>query len=58
MELHNLRPATGSTKVKKRLGRGEGSKLVALLVVVIRELNLVLDIKLRKVLKRSNAFTT
>jgi large subunit ribosomal protein L15 len=26
MELHNLRPATGSTKVKKRLGRGEGSK--------------------------------
>lgn len=26
MELHNLRPASGSTKVKKRLGRGEGSK--------------------------------
>jgi len=26
MELHNLRPATGATKVKKRLGRGEGSK--------------------------------
>jgi len=26
MELHNLKPAAGSTKVKKRLGRGEGSK--------------------------------
>lgn len=26
MELNNLKPATGSTKVKKRLGRGEGSK--------------------------------
>jgi large subunit ribosomal protein L15 len=26
MELHNLRPASGATKVKKRLGRGEGSK--------------------------------
>ena len=26
MELNNLKPASGSTKVKKRLGRGEGSK--------------------------------
>ncbi len=26
MELNNLKPAAGSTKVKKRLGRGEGSK--------------------------------
>jgi large subunit ribosomal protein L15 len=26
MELHNLKPASGSTKTKKRLGRGEGSK--------------------------------
>lgn len=25
MELHNLKPAAGSTKVKKRLGRGQGS---------------------------------
>jgi large subunit ribosomal protein L15 len=25
MELHNLKPANGSTKTKKRLGRGEGS---------------------------------
>ncbi|MFN8277600.1 MAG: 50S ribosomal protein L15 [Chitinophagales bacterium] len=25
MELHNLKPATGSTKTKKRLGRGQGS---------------------------------
>ena len=26
MELHNLKPATGSTKSRKRIGRGEGSK--------------------------------
>ena len=26
MELHNLKPAEGSTKNRKRLGRGEGSK--------------------------------
>ena len=26
MELHNLKPATGSTKKRKRIGRGEGSK--------------------------------
>lgn len=26
MELNNLKPASGATKVKKRLGRGEGSK--------------------------------
>lgn len=25
MELHNLKPATGSTATKKRLGRGQGS---------------------------------
>jgi large subunit ribosomal protein L15 len=25
MELHNLKPASGSTKTKKRLGRGQGS---------------------------------
>jgi len=25
MELHNLRPAAGSTKSKKRIGRGQGS---------------------------------
>ncbi|GET31081.1 50S ribosomal protein L15 [Prolixibacter sp. SD074] len=25
MELHNLQPATGSTKSKKRIGRGQGS---------------------------------
>ena len=25
MDLHNLKPAKGSTKTKKRLGRGEGS---------------------------------
>ena len=25
MELHNLKPATGSTKTKKRLGRGQAS---------------------------------
>lgn len=25
MELHNLRPAVGSTKKRKRVGRGEGS---------------------------------
>src|ERR1017187_8678965 len=25
MELHNLKPATGSTGKKKRLGRGQGS---------------------------------
>jgi large subunit ribosomal protein L15 len=25
MELHNLKPAKGSTKSKKRIGRGEGS---------------------------------
>lgn len=25
MELHNLRPAAGSTKNKKRIGRGQGS---------------------------------
>lgn len=25
MELHNLKPATGSTKTEKRLGRGQGS---------------------------------
>tara|TARA_X000001036_G_C20210982_1_gene615685 strand:- start:51 stop:506 length:456 start_codon:yes stop_codon:yes gene_type:complete len=26
MELHNLKPAKGSTKGRKRVGRGEGSK--------------------------------
>ena len=26
MELHNLKPASGSVKSKKRVGRGEGSK--------------------------------
>ena len=26
MELHNLKPAEGSTKNRKRVGRGEGSK--------------------------------
>lgn len=26
MELHNLRPTTGSTKKRKRVARGEGSK--------------------------------
>ncbi len=26
MELHNLKPAKGSVKAKKRIGRGEGSK--------------------------------
>ena len=26
MELHNLKPAEGSTKKGKRIGRGEGSK--------------------------------
>ena len=26
MELHNLKPAKGSTKNRKRVGRGEGSK--------------------------------
>ena len=26
MELHNLKPANGSVKKAKRLGRGEGSK--------------------------------
>ena len=26
MELHNLKPAKGSTKNRKRIGRGEGSK--------------------------------
>ena len=26
MELHNLKPANGSTKSSKRIGRGEGSK--------------------------------
>tara|TARA_B100001758_G_C18387140_1_gene600788 strand:+ start:848 stop:1303 length:456 start_codon:yes stop_codon:yes gene_type:complete len=26
MELHNLKPAKGSIKVRKRVGRGEGSK--------------------------------
>ena len=26
MELHNLKPATGSIKESKRIGRGEGSK--------------------------------
>ena len=27
MELHNLKPAEGSTKNRKRVGRGEGSKI-------------------------------
>ena len=27
MDLHNLKPAKGSTKTRKRLGRGEGSGL-------------------------------
>ena len=27
MELHNLKPAKGSIKNRKRVGRGEGSKL-------------------------------
>jgi len=26
MELHNLKPATGSTKNRKRIGRGEGAE--------------------------------
>ena len=26
MELHNLKPAEGSIKSRKRIGRGEGSK--------------------------------
>ena len=54
MELHNLKPAEGSIKKGKRIGRGEGSKEEVLLLEVIKELNLVLDTLKRVVLKEVN----
>ena len=43
MNLSNLKPAEGSTKTRKRIGRGTGSGLVVLLQEVIKELNQDLD---------------
>lgn len=43
MNLSNLKPAEGSTKTRKRIGRGAGSGLGALLQEVIKELNQDLD---------------
>ena len=47
MELHNLKPAEGSTKNRKRVGRGEGSKEEGLQQEVIKVLNLDLVIHVK-----------
>ena len=54
MELHNLKPAEGSIKKRKRIGRGEGSKEEELLPEDIKEQNLVQDTLKRVVLKEVN----
>ena len=57
MELHNLKPANGSIKSSKRIGRGEGSKKEVLQPEGTKERNLGLDILKKVVLKAgSNLF--
>ena len=51
MELHNLKPAEGSIKKGKRIGRGEGSKKVVLLQEDIMVKNLV-QVTLKRVVLR------
>ena len=51
MNLSNLKPAEGSTKTRKRIGRGPGSGLGVLLLEVIKELNQDLDTLRKSVLK-------
>ena len=49
MNLSNLKPAEGSTKTRKRIGRGPGWEV--LLLEVIKELNQDLDTLRKSVLK-------
>ena len=51
MNLSNLKPAEGSTKTRKRIGRGAGSGLGGFLQEVIKELNQDLDTLRKSVLK-------
>ena len=51
MNLSNLKPAEGSTKTRKRIGRGPGSGLEVLLLEVLKELNQDLDTLRKSVLK-------
>ena len=54
MELHNLKPAEGSIKSRKRVGRGEGSKEEGLLQEDIKALNHVQDIQRKLDLREGN----
>ena len=47
MKLHTLKPADGSTKARKRVGRGQGSGHGGHQQEVIKGLNLDLDINQR-----------
>ena len=51
MKLHTLKPAEGSTKAKKRVGRGQGSGQVVLQQEDTKELNQDLVTNLKLVLK-------
>ena len=51
MNLSNLKPAEGSTKTRKRIGRGTGSGLGGTSTRGHRELNQDLDTLRRSVLK-------
>lgn len=51
MNLSNLKPAVGSTKTRKRIGRGPGSGLGGLLLEVIKGLNQDLATLRKSVLK-------
>lgn len=51
MNLSTLKPADGSTKKRKRIGRGQGSGYLAHLHAVIKERNLVQDIVVKWVLR-------
>ena len=51
MNLSNLKPAEGSTKTRKRIGRGPGSGLGGILQEVIKVLNQDQVIQRRLVLK-------
>ena len=47
MKLHSLKPAEGSTKSKKRVGRGQGLDMEELLLEVTRVRNQDLVIRLK-----------
>ena len=51
MNLSNLKPAEGSTKTRKRIGRGPGSGLGGTSTRVIKVPNQDRDIKRKSVLK-------